>query len=139
MRGACALTRSRPASQYKRALRPNSDSASPKEASRRAVSPASRAAAAFTAVGVLTSALTDSPLLAAFLAFVLLLTSVLAGIIGDAFGGPGAAALGRLSILHHVAPFQEGVIDLGAVAWLVLGTAGLIFTTQRVLESRRWR
>jgi len=96
-------------------------------------------AAAFTAVGVLTSALTESPLLAAFLAFVLLVASALAGIIGDSFDGPGAAVLGRLSILRHVAPFQEGVVDFGSVAWLVLGTVGLVFVTQRVVESRRWR
>lgn len=96
-------------------------------------------ATAFTAVGVFTSALTDSPLLAGFLAFTLLVLSALFGIMGDAFDGPGAAVLQRLSILRHVAPFREGVVDLGAVAWLLAGTAGLLFATQRVLESRRWR
>jgi ABC-2 type transport system permease protein len=96
-------------------------------------------AAAFTAVGVLASSLTDAPPLAAFLAFTLLTVSALAGILGDSFEGPGAAAFERLSILRHVAPFRDGVIDLGAVAWLVLGAAGVLFATQRVLESRRWR
>jgi ABC-2 type transport system permease protein len=97
------------------------------------------AAAAFTALGVLTSSVTDSPLLAAFLAFVLLTASGVAGIVGDAFAGPGAALLERLSLLRHVAPFREGVIDTAAAAWLLLTTAGLLFLTQRVIESRRWR
>jgi ABC-2 type transport system permease protein len=93
----------------------------------------------FTAVGVFTSALTDSPLLAGFLSFTLLVLSALAGIMGDAFDGPGATTLQRLSVLRHVGPFRSGVLDLGAVAWLLAGTVGLLFVTQRVLESRRWR
>lgn len=96
-------------------------------------------AAAFTAVGVLASALTDSPLLAAFLAFVGLVISGVCGMLGSSMSGPGAEVLSRLSILLHVAPLHQGVLDAGSIAWLVLGTAGLLFTTQRVLESRRWR
>jgi len=42
-------------------------------------------------------------------------------------------------VFLHVAPFSSGVIDAGAAAWLVLGTAGVLFVTQRVLESQRWR
>ena len=94
---------------------------------------------AFTAIGVFASALTDSPLLAAFLGFVGLVVSALFGILGTSFEGPGAELFQRLSVLLHVVPFNSGVLDAGATAWLVLGTVGVIFATQRVLESRRWR
>lgn len=97
------------------------------------------ATAAFTAIGVLASALTDSPLLASFLAFVGMILSALLGVLGNSFDGPGADAVTRLSITTQVGPFFDGALDAGAAAWLVLGTAGLLFATQRVLESRRWR
>lgn len=97
------------------------------------------AAAAFTAVGVLASTLTESPLLSAFLAFAILVVSTLAGVLGESYGGPGAAVAERLSLWRHVGPFRDGVVDLGATAWLLAGIAGTLFVTQRVLESRRWR
>lgn len=97
------------------------------------------AAGAFTAVGLLCSALTDSPLLAAFSCFVLLVLSSLGGVLADGARTAAGELAGRLSVLQQLRPFTQGVVDSGALVHVLAVTAGLLFLTQRVLESRRWR
>lgn len=96
-------------------------------------------AAAFTAVGLFASALTDSPLLAAFLGFVFLLVSVFAGIVGAVLPPELGGLVGWFSVLLHYEPMVTGVIDTGDLAFFACFTGALLFLTHRVIDSRRWR
>ena len=97
------------------------------------------AAATFTAVGLLTSSLSSSSPLAFFLSF-----GILAGL--SIFGGLAAssptnlaALVAAASPLRRLEPLLSGVIDTGAVVFFLATTAGALFLTERLLESRRWR
>ena len=96
-------------------------------------------AAAFTAVGLLASTLTDVPLLSAFLALVALLMTVIAGVIAESMDGPAAALIGWFSIFRHFDTLRTGVLDTADLAFFACFTAGVLVLALRVVESRRWR
>lgn len=97
-------------------------------------------ASAFTAVGLLSSASTSSPLLAAFLGFVALVGFAVVGMVGQSIPPEaGGAMLAWLSPLMHFQVLASGVLDTGDLAFFVLFTAAFLHLTLRVVESRRWR
>ncbi|MCL6649227.1 MAG: ABC transporter permease [Chloroflexi bacterium] len=94
--------------------------------------------AGFIALGLLTSALTKNQIVAAVLAFAVLLLLWLASPIGDVFSGPARDILHYLSALDHYSDFSRGVIDTrDVVYYLSLAVAGL-FATVQVVGARRW-
>jgi ABC-2 type transport system permease protein len=96
-------------------------------------------AGAFTAVGLFASALTRTPLLAAFLGFAFLLASALCGVLAGALPEELGGPLAWLSILFHHDTLAAGVVDTSDLAFFVLFTACVLFLTARLVESRRWR
>jgi len=96
-------------------------------------------AGAFTALGLLASSLTRAPLLAAFLGFVFLLASALCGVLSAALPPDLGQLLAWFSILIHFDTLAAGVVDTGDLAFFALFIFCVLFLTQRVVESRRWR
>jgi ABC-2 type transport system permease protein len=102
------------------------------------------ASALFCAIGLVASAGTSTPLLAAFLAFVfnivlLLLPDLsrLAGALPDNWGG---ALSRRLDVIARVqGSFTMGVIDSSHIVFFVVWTVFCVFLATRLVESRRWR
>ena len=99
--------------------------------------------ALFSAIGLVTSALSGTPLLAAFLAilanlalfFLPLLRDALRGILG----GRVAGLLERLDVHAHLSgSFLRGVLDSGHVVFFLAWTLAALFLAVRTIESRRW-
>ena len=94
---------------------------------------------AFLAVGLLASSLTDSPIVAAVVSFIVLLAFWLSDNIGQALGGTFGTIVGYLSLINHVQGFSQGVIDSkDLVFYLSVIAAGLVLSTLS-LQSRRYR
>ncbi len=96
-------------------------------------------AAAFCAVGLFASTLTDDQVAAGLLGIVMLLplwlVSRAAGMLPEALSEP----LRELSLLGHLQSFDRGVIDTVDLSYFVLLTGFFLFLAWRSLESRRWR
>jgi ABC-2 type transport system permease protein len=94
--------------------------------------------AAFVAVGLFISALTESQVVAALITFlVLLLTWVIGWKAADA-EGVWRHVIEHLSSVAHLVSFARGVIELKDVVYfLSLAVIGL-FLTHRAVEARRW-
>lgn len=97
------------------------------------------ASAAYTAIGLFASALTENQIVAAIVAFILLLFFFLAGeFIPPASGGMGRL-LEILSMRYHTDQFARGLLRMEDAAYFVLLVVIFLFLTTRVLELRRWR
>ncbi len=95
--------------------------------------------AAFLAVGVLTSSLTENQIVAAFANFGVLLVFWMIGWSADLAGPAWGKLLSHLSILEHFDNFAKGVIDTKDVIYYLNFTVLCLFLTLRTLESKRWR
>ncbi len=97
------------------------------------------ASAAYTAIGLFASALTENQIVAALVAFVLLLGFFL---IGE-FIPPASSGTGRLlellSMRYHTNQFGRGLLRLEDAAYFLLLVVIFLFLTTRILELRRWR
>lgn len=94
----------------------------------------------YTAAGVLISALSKGPVLAAIGTFAAL--NVL--FFMDAFwyagsNGPLQGALDYVSAIQHVMDLSRGIVDSRAVVFYGSGTGLMLFLTVKVVEARRWR
>ena len=96
------------------------------------------------ALGLVSSALFSTPLLAAFMAILvnILLLVVLPLFSGALRGRAGATlerAFERVDVLGHFrGSFLGGAIDSAHVVFFVAWTAAALFLAVRVVESRRW-
>ncbi len=89
--------------------------------------------AAFGALGLWISSLTEHPLIAAFASFgALLLLWILNGLVQD----PNSA-LAYLSLMKHFENFNRGLIDTTDAAFLLLFTATFLALTVRRLDGQR--
>jgi ABC-2 type transport system permease protein len=95
--------------------------------------------ALYVAVGLLASSLTRNQVVAAVVAFFVLLVMTLLWPIGSFPPPPWRYILQQASIPAHYQGFSEGVVDLVHILYFVLVTALVLFITVKVLESRRWR
>lgn len=97
------------------------------------------ASAAYTAIGLFASALTENQIVAAIVAFVLLLFFFLVG----EFVPPASTGLPRLleilSMRYHTDQFALGLLRLEDAAYFVLLVVIFLFLTTRILEIRRWK
>ena len=95
--------------------------------------------AAFIAIGVLLSSLTENQLIAAISAMgvnvAMLLISLLAGNIESTFW---RTILKWFSVIDRFIPFTNQTLDVSAIVYYISLAAVAIFITTRVIEKRRW-
>lgn len=95
--------------------------------------------AAFLAVGIFFSSLTDNQIVAAVLTFgALLMFWVLSWAAGSA-GGFWREVLNYLSFFQHFDNLTRGILDTSDLAYYVSFAAFGLFLTHSVIQSRRWR
>lgn len=96
--------------------------------------------AALLALGVLTSSVTESQVVAGFLGVMLVLVlwflSILNQIGSEAAWVKGVAYMG---LSDHYMHFGDGLIDTRDVIYFLTLTVGCLFLATRILETRRWR
>jgi ABC-2 type transport system permease protein len=96
-------------------------------------------AAAFLSVGLFASSLTQNQIVAAILAFALLLGLWLSDNLGQFLGGTVGSIVSYASVINHFQSFPQGVIQSNDVIYyLTLVVAGVAFSTL-ALQSRRYR
>lgn len=94
---------------------------------------------AATAVGLCTSAVTESPLVAVVLAFGVLLILMVIGVAASGQSGATRAVLEYLSISHHLQGFARGLIRLPDVVYYLSLTVAGLGLALRWVEAERWR
>lgn len=90
------------------------------------------AGASFIAVGVFTSSLTRSQMIAAIITFILLLTLWFLADVGGEVGE-------KVSMISHLQGFTLGVFDLADTIYYFFFIFIFLFLTVRNLESERWK
>ena len=95
--------------------------------------------AATLAIGLLASSLTSNQVVAAVVAFGILLLLTLLEQAADVTSGRTAVVLEQLSLTGHLGDFARGIIDTNNIVYYVSTIAVFLFLTVRNLESRRWR
>lgn len=94
--------------------------------------------AAFTAIGVLASAVTENQIIAAIIGFVSLLIMWFADSLSTTVTGFLAEFLQWISLISRFQVFTNGLLGLSEVVYLLSFTALVLFITVRVIERRRW-
>jgi ABC-2 type transport system permease protein len=95
--------------------------------------------ASFCAVGLLASSMTENQVIAAVLAFGVLLLFWVLGWASQSVGEPLKFVLQFMSFLEHHLNFSKGIIDTRDVIYYISFVAFVLFLAHGVLESRRWR
>jgi ABC-2 type transport system permease protein len=96
-------------------------------------------AAAFLAVGLWASSMTQNQIVAAIVAFALLLILWLSDNLGQFLGGGIGTIVSYTSVINHFQSFPQGIIDSkDVIYYLTLIGAGLVLSTLS-LQSRRLR
>ena len=94
--------------------------------------------AAFLAVGVLASSLTQNQVIAAVVAVAVLLALWLTNAFASVFQPPLNNILSYLSLIGHYGEFGRGVIDSKDVIYYLSVIVVALFLATRALETRRW-
>ena len=98
--------------------------------------------ALFSAIGLVTSALARTPLVAAFLAIVINIVVVYLPNLGALRGLPPAVArwtVEKIDVLGHFqGSFLTGALDSAHLVFFVAWILALLFVAVRLVESRRW-
>lgn len=95
--------------------------------------------AAFIAVGILISSLTENQIVAAVATFGTLLIFWVISWAADSAGGNFGRILSHLSLTEHFESFAKGVLDTKDVIYYLNLTILSLFLTLRSLEAKRWR
>jgi ABC-2 type transport system permease protein len=95
--------------------------------------------AAFIAIGILISSLTENQIVAAVATFGTLLIFWVISWASDSAGGNLGRVLSHLSLTEHFDSFAKGVIDTKDLIYYLNLTILALFLTLRSLESKRWR
>ena len=95
--------------------------------------------AAFLAIGLFASSLTQNQIIAALLTFVILLLLWLAEALSQFTGGRVGDLFRFLSITRHFDEFPRGVIDTRHVLFFLSVIAASLFLTVVAVQTRRWR
>ena len=93
------------------------------------------------AIGLLTSALTKNQVAAALMSFagVFILLIVMNWLSFLFQGGPVSQIVRALSAFEHMEDFSRGILDVRPIVYYLSAAAWLLFTTTRIVESRKWR
>ena len=95
--------------------------------------------AAFIAIGVFLSSLTENQIVAAISTIAALLFLLIVGTFSDAIGfAPLRYVLNFLSIFKRFTFFTYGLIDYAALIYYASVVVVFLFLTVRVFEKRRW-
>ncbi len=95
--------------------------------------------AAFIAIGILISSLTENQIVAAVATFGTLLIFWVISWAADSAGATFGRILSHLSLTEHFESFAKGVIDTKDVIYYLNLIILSLFLTLRSLESKRWR
>lgn len=111
----------------------------------------------FVAIGLLASTSTQTPLLAAFLAFVAslvwlmlpqlaqLMMAEIFPLVSGVVGSEGAVelinfTLEKMNVMRHLQhSFQRGVFDTSEIIFFLSWSSFFLFLSTRLLEAKRWR
>lgn len=91
--------------------------------------------ASFLAIGIFASSLSNSQLVAAVIAFGILLLLWLVGASSDA----DSSVVGYISLINHFKNFGKGIIELKDLAYYLSVIYIGLFLTHTALDSERWR
>ncbi len=95
--------------------------------------------AAFIAIGLFLSSLTESQIVAAITTIAVILVMVLLDTVSQYIGNDALrAGVKWLAISSRFAPFSAGVFDLSSVIYYISLAVIFLFLTIRVYEKRRW-
>jgi ABC-2 type transport system permease protein len=97
------------------------------------------AGAAFLAIGLFASSLTQNQIIAALLAFAILLLFWLADALGNFTAGRVGDFFRFLSLTRHFDEFPRGVIDTRHIIYFLSVIAAALFFTVQSVQARRWR
>ena len=95
--------------------------------------------ASFCAVGLLASSLTENQVIAAIVAFGVLLLFWVIGWASESVGGVLKSVLQHLSLLEHQINLSKGIFDLRDILFYLSFITFTLFITYGVVESRRWK
>ncbi|HEV8643822.1 MAG TPA: ABC transporter permease subunit [Methylomirabilota bacterium] len=95
--------------------------------------------AAFLAVGLFASSLTENQIVASIVTFGVLLLFWVIGWSADYVGGPWGRVLTHLSLIEHYDSFAKGLLDTKDIIYYLSFTTLALFLTLRSLEARRWK
>ena len=97
------------------------------------------AGAAFIALGIFISSLTENQIVAAVISFGLLLLFWVIGWSSSVVGPPFGSIFEYISLVSHLMNFAKGIIDTADLAYYLCFIFFFLFLTLRSLESKRWR
>ena len=95
--------------------------------------------AAFIALGLFVSTLTENQIVAAVITFGLLLMFWVVGWTAAFTDGPVRSLLDYIALVRHLTGFTRGVMETRDAAYFAFFTFLFLFLTLRSLESKRWR
>jgi len=95
--------------------------------------------AAFIAVGIFFSSLTENQIVSATLTFGALLLFWILNWAGSAAGGLWQSILNYLSFFQHFDDMTRGILDTKDVVYYLSFAVFGLFLTHSVIQSRRWR
>jgi ABC-2 type transport system permease protein len=95
--------------------------------------------AAFLALGLFASSLTENQIIAGVVAFALLLLFWVIGWVQELGAGATGKIMQYLSLMDHYDNFTKGVINTRDLVYCGSFIFFFLFLTKRQLESRRWR
>jgi len=90
------------------------------------------------AVGMLSSSLTESQVIAFFVTFIVLAGLYWVGDLGALVGNVAGNVLQALSFKEHFVSFERGLIDTTDVLFFVSVAVLCLMFAFRALESRKW-
>jgi ABC-2 type transport system permease protein len=96
--------------------------------------------AVYVSIGVFASSLTESVIIAYFVAFVIELFFWVIGWASASMDGPTAQGVfNYLSIVTHFGDFTKGIVDTSGVIYYLSLIFFFCFLSHRTIESARWR
>lgn len=95
--------------------------------------------AAFIAIGIFLSSLTENQLIAAVSAMGVNAAMLLVSLLADNISGTAIRTVVKwFSVLDRFAPFTHQMLDVSAIVYYLSLAAAFLFLTTRVIEKRRW-
>jgi len=95
--------------------------------------------ASFVSLGIFASSLTENQIIAATVAFGLLLLFWMISFSASLAGQTLGDILSYISLTAHLESFAKGVIDTTDIVYYLIFISLFLFLTLRILESKKWR
>ena len=95
--------------------------------------------ASFVSLGIFASSLTENQIIAATVAFGLLLLFWMISFSASLAGQTLGDILSYISLTAHLEGFAKGVIDTTDIVYYLIFISLFLFLTLRILESKKWR